>query len=258
MVEENSAAPLSEERRRQLEEEAGVNWDKFYGIHANRFFKDRNWLFTELPELESLHEGRRTVLEVGCGVGNTVFPILQAVPNPELRVFCCDFSSKAVALLQQHEDFDAQRCSPFVCDVTDIASWSSSAPPDLTADSLDVALLVFALSAMEPAKMAVAARAVAQRLRPGGILFFRDYGRYDLAQLRFKSNRCIGRDFYARGDGTRCFFFTSNFVQDLFVQQAGLEELENKVDTRLQVNRGKNLKMYRVWLQAKYRKPCPS
>ena len=65
--------------------------------------------------------------------------------------------------------------------MTDASSWSSSPVPP---SSLDVVLMIFTLSAMEPKGMEVAVEEAVKRLKPGGMLFFRDYGRYDLAQLR--------------------------------------------------------------------------
>lgn len=71
--------------------------EQFYRRNADRFFKDRHYFDREFPELVS---GPHVVLEVGCGVGNTVFPLLDL--NPQITAYACDFSATAVDLVKKH------------------------------------------------------------------------------------------------------------------------------------------------------------
>ncbi|XP_780030.4 methyltransferase-like protein 2 [Strongylocentrotus purpuratus] len=191
----------------------------------------------------------KRILEVGCGVGNTIFPILQTNADPGLFVYGCDFSSVAVDIVRQHAEYNPSRCHAFVCDVSDPAA--TFPIPD---NSLDLVVLIFVMSAINPDRFLSTIRSLTRLLKPGGRILFRDYGRYDLAQLRFKKGRCLSENFYVRGDGTRVYFFTQDELRELFTS-AGLVEEQNTIDKRLQVNRGRQLTMYRVWIQCKYRKP---
>ncbi|XP_054463439.1 tRNA N(3)-methylcytidine methyltransferase METTL2 [Anoplopoma fimbria] len=278
--------PLPTEKQEEYDSRANEFWNGFYTIHENRFFKDRHWLFTEFPELapqcslnhesrlevsdsddgqqESLDQEHRRevatdadilgssatyrILEVGCGVGNTVFPILKTNNDPGLFVYCCDFSSTAVELVKSNPEYDPGRCFAFVHDLSDV-----EANYPVSDGTLDVIVLIFVLSALHPNKMQESISRLARLLKPGGVMLLRDYGRYDMAQLRFKKGRCLSENFYVRGDGTRVYFFTQDELHEMFTE-AGLEKVQNLVDRRLQVNRGKQLTMYRVWIQCKYRK----
>lgn len=110
-------------------------------------------------------------------------------------------------------------------------------------------------------------------LKPGGTICFRDYGRYDMTQLRFKKERLLDDNFYIRGDGTRVYFFEEgtpgcppvshrSVCQWTALTVAELEEMFSDfvieqllVDRRLLVNRQNLKKMYRVWYQGRFRKP---
>ena len=250
-VSKNSCRP-SEDVYQDVLNNSAEKWDKFYGIHNNKFFKDRHWLFTEFPELKETSENveRVNIFEVGCGAGNTIFPIIEhSDENANIFVYGCDFSSTAVDIVKSSKLYSDDKCHAFVCDIS-----QKSLQVPIPEESLDLITMIFVLSALNPDDMAHCIQNLSKYLKPGGHILFRDYGRYDLAQLRFKNGRCLSDNFYARGDGTKVYFFTQDEMDKLFTD-AGLEKVQNIVDRRLQVNRARKLKMYRVWIQCKYAKP---
>ncbi|KAF9363174.1 hypothetical protein BGX34_004737 [Mortierella sp. NVP85] len=243
--------PVPEEMVQVYHAEAAENWNKFYAKNENRFFKDRHWLRIEFPELFQMVEadaGAKTVLEIGCGAGNTMFPMLLESKNPELFVYGCDFSSTAVEVVRSNPNYDEKRCKAFVWDLG-----GDDIPPEVEPESMDVLVLIFVLSALHPDKWDQVMNNLYKLLKPGGLIVFRDYGRYDMTQLRFKKNRLLSDNFYVRGDGTRVYYFDSDEIVRLFGSKFTIEQ--NAIDRRLIVNRLRKVKMYRVWLQGKFRKP---
>jgi tRNAThr (cytosine32-N3)-methyltransferase len=222
---------------------ASQNWHKFYENHSRWFFKDRKWLSSEFPELFVVDN----VLEVGCGAGNTVFPL--ARENPTVMIHACDFAPSAVQLVKEFREYDEKRMHVFQHDL------SSPEPfEDIPENSIDVVVSIFVLSALDPAKLPIALEKIWRVLKPGGMLLFRDYGKYDMTQLRFKANRLIRPDLYVRGDGTAVHYFTEEEISVL-ADQTGFEMVSNTTDRRLLVNRHRKLTMYRIWVQSKLQKP---
>lgn len=226
---------------------AALQWDRFYTAHSRWFFKDRLWLRSEFAELYDQDLGSR-ILEVGCGAGNTIFPLARARDDEALRIYACDFAPTAVQLVQEFREFDRQRMTVFLHDLALDESFL-----DIPEGSLDIIVAIFVLSALDPGRLPFVFCKLARFLRPGGLVLFRDYGRYDMTQLRFKAHRLIRPDLYVRGDGTAVHYFAEEEVTGL-AQEAGFEVVEMKTDRRLLVNRFRKLTMYRVWVQAKFRK----
>ncbi|KAF4610696.1 hypothetical protein D9613_007109 [Agrocybe pediades] len=316
--------PVSPEEKAKVNEKPAKHWDNFYKMNASNFFRNRKWLHNEFPELVAATKadaGPVLITEVGCGAGNSVFPLLSANQNEQLQIKAYDYSSHAVKLVQNNPLYTSPPVGTISAAVWDATS-PNGIPSDITPGTIDLIILVF-------------------MLKPGGQILFRDYGRHDLTQLRFKGGRLLDENFYIRGDKTRVYFFELDELSLLFtgnrvtetevqptistteededgndtttnssfsrtlnnedsssppLQQQQVEQLQSHedqplspqpqadtltlasihpnllsplkncpphplfiaeqlgIDRRLIVNRKRQLKMYRVWMQGKFRK----
>ncbi|KAL2315442.1 Methyltransferase-like protein [Schizosaccharomyces pombe] len=247
-IEEQKLYPVTEKDAYMTHPER--YWDQFYGKNEGKFFMNRRWIAQEFPELLDLLKedaGEKSILEIGCGAGNTIWPILKENKNSNLKIFAVDYSEKAIDVVKQNPLYDAKFCSASVWDLA-----GSDLPRSIEEASIDAITLIFCFSALSPDQWQQAIENLYRLLKPGGLVLFRDYGRLDLTQLRAKKNRILSENFYIRGDGTRVYYMTNEELVDVFGKNFKI--IQNGVDKRLIVNRKKRVKMYRCWLQAKFQK----
>lgn len=316
-LEEQQQALMTQFRRN-----AATNWSTFYQQNTNKFFKDRHYLHKAFPsEFGWLYPGYMsdvdgdgggdgdgttndlqpavneytkkdvsTIVEIGCGVGNAILPLLEQhtelmnqhnkrpttetsmTPPPQLHIHCLDFAPTAVHLLKEDERFKAAaregRATGHVYDLSSMHPSTISLSPDgqTLANSADVAILLFCLSAIGPhpsPALTRAAQHAMSMLKPGGVLVFRDYGRLDEAQLKLgRGDNELGDNFYRKGDGTGCYYFELDDLRELFGNKDGrsdkLNVLELDYIQRVYRNRGDGTTRRRVWVEGRFQKPFNS
>jgi len=237
-------------------------WDQFYANHGNRFFKDRHYFvkafpeeFSPSPEIASTET--RTLVEIGCGVGNAILPLLEESDGIWDVVHGLDISSEAIQILRQDARFvafnktgpDARKAYGHVCDI------SKELPP-LCSGISNCTTLIFCLSAIDPERHFEAAKHVVDSLKPGGVLVFRDYGRYDEAQMKLGTSRSkrIKENFYRKHDGTKCYYFDLEDLERLFCDRLGMKSLELKYLRRVYGNKATTQVRRRIWVQGRFLK----
>ncbi|KAG6538690.1 uncharacterized protein LOC122038506 isoform X4 [Zingiber officinale] len=240
----SSARQVTPFWKEKYEKDAKKYWDLFYKRHQDRFFKDRHYLDKEWGDHFLDREvGKLVVLEVGCGAGNTIFPLVATYPH--IFVHACDFSPRAIELVKSHKDFSADHINAFVCDLT-IHNLSEIIAPS----SVDIVTMIFVLSAVSPEKMPLVLDNLRRVLKPNGLVLFRDYATGDLAQERLISKEQeISENFFVRGDGTRAYYFTNKFLVSLF-RQSGFNVVNVHICNKQVMNRSQELVMNRRWIQA--------
>ncbi|KAF1953975.1 methyltransferase [Byssothecium circinans] len=230
--EKQRADPVSDFDKGRFNDNPEKWWNLFYKNNKTNFFKNRKWLAQEFPVLEKVGEegtGKAVVLEVGAGAGNSAFPILQRSRNPGLKIHACDFSKKAVELIRANDMYDPKRIQADVWDVAaSLDSENAGLPPGIEEGSVDVVLMIFIFSALSPRQWDQAVRNIWRVLKPGGQVLFRDYGKGDLAQVRFKKGRYMEENFYVRGDGTRVYFFEQDELEEIWGGKKRVPKEEEK------------------------------
>ena len=232
------------------------NWDKFYRRHRSNFFKDRHYMEDEFPELETFSQNNKScsILEAGCGVGNTALPLIKK--HASINFFATDFSQKAIQLLlskiSQLTTNENKRIEAFVGDISSRSIIKSFQKYKIL-NQMNIVMMIFSLSAIPPERHKQTLKNVSDALCDNGVILFRDYARCDHTQLKFTDKNRLDDNFYVRQDGTLTYFFQIDDLTKMF-HSNGFETIEIKLIERVLENRQTGNQMSRMWINARFRK----
>jgi methyltransferase-like protein 6 len=268
--------------------QAAFRWNRFYRRNGAGAYKPRHFIVEAFPCLRDA----RSVVDVGCGSGANVWPLLEktrvariaavdvasaalealareprgdaALRAGRVELYCWDFASDCAAPAAAARLGALRRASspPAAGAMSSAVALGPASSPPASAIShcpphgggFDAALVTFTASAVHPrAHAALIARAAAL-LAPGGRLLFRDHGTRDLAQLRAADASILSASLNERGDGTLAYFFALQEVRALLAG-AGLRVEEARHACVCNVNRKTGAAMRRVYVHAVARKP---
>ena len=224
------------------------NWNSFYRNHrSGNFFKPRNYLFAEFyswlsPYCSDDYSGDRPlILEVGCGHGCSMYPLLKSLPSSTMYI-ATDYSPNALSILREHSNYNETCIKTAVWDVTVQAedTYILQHPPQII-------MCIFALSAVKPEHHLKAFCNMASVLTSGGTILFRDYGLHDMTMYRHCKRH--GENLYERNDRTLAFYFDLDYVRQV-ATSSGLNVVELWYATVEVRNRRKDKCMRRVFVHA--------
>ena len=118
--------------------DSSKSWNRFYSRNENRFYKDRHWIRIEFPEI--FFEANKSLLEVGCGVGNFCLPLREENENLS-HIYACDFSPKAIEILHQDPRYQRDDIMAFVADINEEI-------PQIEECSLDIITMICSVMLM--------------------------------------------------------------------------------------------------------------
>ena len=222
------------------------NWEKFYKFNKTNFFQDRHYILKEFIELNNDIRPSISLLDMGCGVGNSFYPLIKVKNN--LIVYAFDFSNRAINNAKTHKLYEKNKDRIFLKNL-DLVNDEIDYP------SCDYGILMFVLSAINPEYHEKIIEKISNKINKDGIVFFRDYAKYDMAQIRFaqrKKNK-VNENLYMRKDKTLSYFFDQKEIENLF-NKYNFQTIDSKLVSRVIENRKENKKMNRLWLQIKFKK----
>jgi len=253
------------------------SWHRFYGMHGEKFFHSRSFLFEAFPQLkphiaENVSSyGTAIVLELGCGNGSNVFPVTTHLPK-EVTIFASDVTPSALRSIRSNPIFEKEkeRIRLFLFDISknspptdppgmDLKESLRSEqlmelnrsfqvlPNEIVTGQVDAILCTFVLSALHPRDHSSSFINACSILKKNGMICFRDYAIGDAVFLRMGPEARLQERLFKRGDGTLAYFFTKQEIQS-YLENAGFHILKLDYHTVKNHNRKTGITMMRVFL----------